>query len=179
MFFRKKDKLVDNSLITNYLNLLMELTSIESSKESLDKDIKKEKSGKLLNKYNCKMFSHIKKQYAIRFNDDMNVSEFEDVFTLLIKKFGNPSEFSEYHGYVWNFEEYTLTFGYVSAWGNSSFEVYSSRESDMFAMIRVSIENGDNLSNGDKVKVLLGHDDGSLAEALKISIENKIKFRDV
>lgn len=121
MFFRKKDKLVDNSIITNYLNLLMELTSIESSKESLDKDIKKEKSGKLLNKYNCKMFSHIKKQYAIRFNDDMNASEFEDVFTLLIKKFGNPSKFSEYHGYVWDFEEYTLTFGLVSL--NHCYEV--------------------------------------------------------
>jgi len=73
-------------------------------------------------------------------------------------------------------EEYTLSFCYITPlWGNASFEVYSSRESDLFAMVRVSVENGNHLSNGDKVKIVLEHDEGTLANALKISIDNREK----
>ena len=60
------------------------------------------------------MFSHIKHHYALRFNDDMSAKEFEDVFNVLIKDFGNPDKFSEYEGYIWYLDGYIMTYGLVA-----------------------------------------------------------------
>lgn len=67
------------------------------------------------------MFSHIKHHYALRFNDDMSAKEFEDVFNVLIKDFGNPDKFSEYEGYIWYLDGYIMTYGLVAL--NHCYEV--------------------------------------------------------
>ena len=75
-----------------------------------------------------------------------------------------------------NGEEYTLTLRYTqSMWGDSGFETTSSRDSDQYTMIKVSLDRKSNLRNGDTVKVTITASEYTLANQLGIKVSSTEK----
>ena len=146
MFFKKRTNEKINIIKSTYLNLLNNYTTIKTSLNTLERDVKKETVGVFLDKYECKMFSHIKHHYALRFNDDMSAKEFEDVFNVLIKDFGNPDKFSEYEGYIWYLDGYIMTYGLVAL--NHCYEVPMIYIFDKLSLVfpKISFEEFDYVS---------------------------------
>lgn len=111
IFRRKDDKKEDIEIKSSFISFIEKYTSIHTSSETLDKDVKKHLSGSFNGKTECSIFMANDIHYAVRFNDDMMPNEFNEVFGFLTKEFGNPDFFSEYHHYVWKKESCYLTFG--------------------------------------------------------------------
>lgn len=146
MFFKKRTNEKINIIKSTYLNLLNNYTTIKTSLNTLERDVKKETVGVFLDRYECKMFSHIKHHYALRFNDDMSAKEFEDVFNVLIKDFGNPDKFSEYEGYIWYLDGYIMTYGLVAL--NHCYEVPMIYIFDKLSLVfpKISFEEFNNVA---------------------------------
>lgn len=66
----------------------------------------------------------------------------------------------------------TITFSFTSGWGYSYFEVHSSLDNQKYLMIKVLMENTENLSNGDTVKVIIEPNEAVLAEMFGVKITN-------
>ena len=61
MFFKKRTNEKINIIKSTYLNLLNNYTTIKTLLNTLERDVKNETVGVFLDKYECKMFSHIKR----------------------------------------------------------------------------------------------------------------------
>lgn len=113
--FKRKSKVKEEGGLKNtFLEFVEKYTSIHSTIKTLNRDIKKGRSGVFMNKLACSLFLAHGTHYAIRFKDDMSGGEFQEVFHFLEKELGEPDFFTEYDGYVWKKENYYLTFGLVS-----------------------------------------------------------------
>ncbi|MBR2970268.1 MAG: hypothetical protein IKC48_00510 [Clostridia bacterium] len=118
---KNEDSNKDNPLKREYSTLLKKYTSLDYTYESIDQNIQKRLCGEFTNGYDCSMYLTYDSRYAIRFKGDMTATEFDDVFTVLIKDLGNPDFFCDYEGYVWKKDGFYIIYGLYSL--NYNYEV--------------------------------------------------------